>query len=228
MKLRLILLFVAVLVSASVQAQEPAPREDGEGLPQAVTNGDRGRAFIIEGEMHRVPVIGNQGRVIAEPEQNSIFLGSGWKTASLRTRVPELGNLLANLRDQSQIKTLDQSGIKNFFAATSTQEKLDDFGDRVFSDLEIESLLTAMIKEGSLNRPNANTIYVVFLGPEIRSTLGAMIGGKHYLAYHNFFNATGIRVHYVVVPFLTNKKTAYQVALRAFQAAAVNPNGARQ
>ena len=117
--------------------------------------------------------------------------------------------------------------LKNFFAATSSQEKLDDFtGDRTISDLEIQSVLSGMIKEGSIQRPNASTIYVVFLDAETRSTLGAMIAGKHYLAYHNFFNASGLKIHYVVVPFEANQKTGYQIALRAFLAAALNPNGA--
>jgi hypothetical protein len=34
-----------------------------------------------------------------------------------------------------------------------------------------------------------------------------------------------MRVHYVVVPYVANQKTAYQVALRSFLAAAVNANG---
>ncbi len=98
-------------------------------------------------------------------------------------------------------------------------------GDRTISDLEIQGVLAGMLKEGSLRRPDASTIYVVFLDPELRSTLGTMIACKHYVAYHNFFNVAGMKIHYVVVPFEANQKAAYQIALRAFLAAALNPNG---
>jgi hypothetical protein len=225
MKLKLVILIIIAVVGGA-QAQQVKPRESPDDQPQSVTNEDRGRAYIISGDTQPVTP-GNHVRVISEPQQNSIFLGRAWRTTSLRTREPELANLLAHISDQSQLSALDESGIKNFFAATSSQEKSDDVaGDRTISDLEIQNVLAGMIREGSIQRPNANTIYVVFLDAETRSTLGAMIAGKHYLAYHNFFNASGLKVHYVVVPFVANQKTGYQIALRAFLAAALNPNGA--
>lgn len=225
MKLKLVVLII-IAVAGGVQAQQIKPRESSDDQPQSVTNEDRGRAYIISGDTQPVTP-GNHVAVISEPQQNSIFLGTGWRTASLRAREPELANLLAHISDQAQLSALDDSGIKNFFAATSSQEKSDDVaGDRTISDLEIQNVLAGMIREGSIQRPNASTIYVVFLDAETRSTLGAMIAGKHYLAYHNFFNASGLKVHYVVVPFESNQKTGYQTALRAFLAAALNPNGA--
>ena len=226
MQLKLILLII-VAASASVPAQEAGPRQVSDGQPQSVTNDDRGRAFIIVGETQPLSAGTNHDKVILEPQQNSIFLGRGWETPTLRAREPELGNLLANIRDQAQLNTLDERGVKDLFAATTSQEKFDDVaGDRTISDLKIQSVLAGMLKDGSVQRPNASTIYVIFLDPGTRSTLGTMLAGKHYLAYHNFFNASGMKIHYVVVPFEANQKTAYQIALRAFLAAALNPNGA--
>ena len=225
MQLKLILLII-VAVSASAQAQEAKPLESSAGQPQSVTNDDRGRAFIITGETQPLATRANHDRVIREPQQSSIFLGAGWAAAALRAREPELANLLAK-SDQAQLSALDENGIKNLFAPTSSQEKLDyALGERRVADLEIQSLLAGMFKDGSLPRPNANTIYVIFLDSSLRSTLGSMIGGKHYLAYHNYFSASGMKIHYVVVPFETNQKTAYQIALRAFLAASLNRNGA--
>jgi hypothetical protein len=225
MKLKLVLV-VMMVVSAGVQAQQPKSHESSDDQTQSVTNEDRGRAYIISGDMPALSNSGNHNKVIAEPQQNSIFLGRGWETASLRAREAELANLLAHVSDQSQLSALDERGIKNFFAATSSQETVDDVaGDRLISDLAIQSLLAGMIKEGSLQRPNASTIYVIFLDPELHSTLGTMIAGKHYLAYHNFFNSSGVKLHYVVVPFEANQKTAYQIALRAFLAAVLNATG---
>jgi len=225
MRLKWILLII-VIGSAGAQAQEATPRQSSDDQPQSVTNDDRGRAFIITGDVQPLSSPSSHGNVIVEPQQNSIFLGRGWETASLRAREPQLANLLASIRDQTQLSALDERGVKNFLAATSSQERLDEVaGDRSISDLDIQSVLARMLNDGSLQRPNASTIYVIFLDPGLRSTLGTMIAGKHYLAYHNFFSVSGMKIHYVVAPFEANQETAYQVALRAFLAAALNPNG---
>lgn len=230
MRIKLILPIILAL-AAGVHAQAPPATEQAPPQsigPQAVTNDDAGRAFIIRRETQAFCGVINQGRTtISEPQQYSIFLGSGWATSAMRKREPELANLLANVRDQAQINALDGCGIKNLFGATSSLERLDNFtSNQTISDLEIQAVLASMMKLGPLQRPNANSIYVFFLDPGLRSTLGAMIAGKHYAAYHNFFNAFGVKIHYVVVPFEADSKAATQIALRAFVAAALNPTGA--
>lgn len=224
MKLKLVLVFV-LAVSSAGQAQQQKSRESSADQSQSVTNEDRGRAYIVSGDTELFPSLGNH-RGMIEPQQYSIFLGKGWQSAPVRSREPELANLLSHITDQAQLSALDERGLKNFFAATSQTEKFNDVaGDRVISDLEIQRELSGMIADSSVQRPNANTIYVIYLAPEIRSTLGEMIAGKHYLAYRNFFNASGSRIQYVVVPFEQDQKVAYQIALRAFLAAALNHNG---
>jgi hypothetical protein len=220
MKLKAILLIIFAL-SVSAQAQEPQAPEKPDERQQSVTNDDRGRAFIIRGEAQPNSGLGNHGKAtMSQPEQYSIFLGSDWAKPALRVREPELANLLANVRDQAQLNALDESGIKNRFGATLSQEQLDAAaGNRSISDLEIQTVLAGMLKEGSLQPPNANTIYVVFLDPGLHSTLGSMIAGKHYIAYHNFFNASGARLHYVVIPFEEDRRMAESNAARAFLAA---------
>lgn len=223
MKLKLVLLLI-LAVSTAAQAQQARQREIPDDEQRAVINEDRGRAYLISTDTPPLFTAGNNNNIIVEPRQNSIFLGRGWETPALRAREPELANLLAQLSDQDQLTALAEHGVRNFFAATSSQERLDDrSGDRTISDLEIQKLLSGMITEGSVPRPNASAIYVVYLGPELGSTLGAMIAGKHYFAYRNAFNASGGKIHYVVMPFEADQKKAYQIALRAFLSAAINP-----
>jgi hypothetical protein len=223
MKITLILLAVMVL-AAGAQAQ-PRTRE-ASNEQQTVANDDRGRAFIIERDSAPLSASSNPGRaVISEPQQYSIFLGSGWATPSLRAREAELGNLLVNVRDHATLKALNDLGVKNLYGPASSREQFDHLAGNI-SDLEIQNILGAMIKDGSLPRSGANTIYVVFLDPEMRSTLGSMFAGKHYAAYHNFFNAGGMKLHYVVVPYEADRNTATQIAFRALVAAALNPTGA--
>jgi hypothetical protein len=235
MKLKWIALII-VGISATVQAQQQKsaarlPKQSVEQTveQQAVTNDDRGRAFIIVREAPLLAPNDSQRAVVSEPQQCSVFLGNGWARATMRAREPELANLLANISDQAQVNALNERGVKNLFGATSSQEKFDDSAEhRNISDLEIQSILAGMLKEGSLPRPNAKMIYVVFLDSRLHSTLGSMIAGKHYLAYHNFFNTSNAQVHYLVVPFVSDQRTAYQISLSAFLAAALNPTRASQ
>ena len=74
MQLKLVLV-VIIAISATVQAQEARSRESSDDQPQSVTNDDRGRAFIITGETEPLPMPASHGRIIIEPQQNSIFLG---------------------------------------------------------------------------------------------------------------------------------------------------------
>lgn len=230
MKLKLItLLFVALVATMNVSAQEPAPQKPAEEQ-QAVTNEDQGRAFVITGTSQPLNTLRSINKsAITEPQQYSLFLGSEWATPDLRTREAELSNLLASITDPEMLNTLNSVGVKNVFGATLSQERLDAFsGDRNVSDLEIQNVLAGMLEDGRLAKPTAATVYVVYLDAKLNSTLGSMLSGKHYLAYHNVFTASGVKVHYVVVPFQQDLAACRIVAERAFLAAVLNPDGSAQ
>ncbi len=225
MKLKLMLLMI-VAFAASARAQGPWPQDRPDDREQVVINEDGGRSFLIRpaaAPLNGVVKPGNA--VVEELQQHSIFLGSHWAESARRARESELGSLLGYIGDHAQMDELNQAGIRNLYGATTSQERLDVVSDRDISDLEIQSVLAAMFKEGSLPRPEAGAIYVVYLDPGLHSTLGVLSGGKHYVAYHGFLNTSGARVHYVVVPFQADSKAAYQTALRALVVAALNPTG---
>jgi hypothetical protein len=225
MKLKLVFL-VIVAFAASAKAQDPWPQERPDEREQSVINEDGGRSFIIKpasAQLHHIIKPGNP--TVIEVQQHSIFLGSHWAESAPRARESQLSSLLVNIQDHAQTDELSQAGIKNLFGPTTSQEKLDVASDRDISDLEIQSVLTAMFKEGSLPRPEADAIYVVFLDAGLQSTLGPLVAGKHYVAYHGFLNASGAKIHYVVVPFQSDSQGAYQIALRALIVAALNPTG---
>ena len=223
MKLKSILL-VIIALAVSARAQQLQAQQGSGAQQQSVTNEDGGRAFIIGREPQAFSALSTHGKIISEPQQDSIFLGSNWAKPNLRARESGLANLLSNVHDQATLNALDECGVKNLFGPTTSREKLDDLTGNI-SDLDIQAVLAAMLKDGTLPRPNTNTIYLIFLDPQAHSTLGSMIAAKHYVAYHNFFNGSGVKLHYVVVPFEADSKTAYQIALRAFVSAALNPTG---
>jgi hypothetical protein len=226
MKPKLILLVVMIAFAGSAKAQDPWPQERPDEREQSVINEDGGRSFLIKPASAPLRGMVKPGNAaVVDLQQHSIFLGSHWAESASRARESQLGSLLANIQDHAQTDELSQAGIKNLFGATTSQEKLDVPSDRNISDLEIQSVLTAMFKEGSLPRPEAGAIYVVFLDAGLQSTLGPLIAGKHYVAYHGFLNASGAKIHYAVVPFQPDAQGSYQISLRALVVAALHPTG---
>lgn len=220
MRIKLIGLMIFIC-SVAAQAQEPWPQERPDERQQAVINEDGGRSYIVRpASAPLVGIIKPGASSIADLQQHSIFLGPGWGDAALRASEPRLSNLLVSIRDHAQMDEISQAGITNLFAPTWTVEKLDIAGDRNISDLEIQKILGEMVKNGP--RSSADSIYLVFLDPTLHSTLGPLVADKHYIAYHGFFNASGMKIHYAVVPFQSDRQAAYQVALRTLVVAALH------
>jgi hypothetical protein len=217
-----------LFVGGTTRAQQPEEKAPVNEAVQAVTDDDGGRAFIVNSklksltELRRLP----GGTTLTAPQQNTIFLGSRWATPSLRARESKLNNLLSSIQNQPDVSKLNNLGINNLFGPTYSQEVLTQFNeDEKVSDINVRTILAGLVSDGSLPKPERATIYIIFLQPDLRSTLGTLTGRKHYLAYHQFLNVGGDRLHYVVVPFEPDVDTARAIALRALVAAALNPTG---
>ena len=222
------LILSLLFLGGTARAQQPEEKSPANDAVQAVIDDDGGRAFIVNSKSKSLTEFRRPSgaTVLAAPQQCTIFLGSRWSTPALRAREAKLNNLLSSIQNQPDISKLNSLGINNLFGPTYSQEVLTQFNsDEKLSDISIRTILMGLISEGSLPKAERSTIYVIFLQPDLRSTLGTLTGRKHYLAYHQFLNVGGERLHYVVVPFEPDLETARAIALRALVAAALNPNG---
>lgn len=229
-----VLVGFALAATAHAQASRPAVIEKNDAaeasspsVEQSFFDDDGGRVFIVRrnaGAWGSLRYHG--GEVISQPQQYNIFLGGAWSDSELRRREAAFSSLLSQTNKRAEQVTLDTYGVKNTFLPSENQEQPFDFSrDQSISDLRIQAALEAMLKTGAIQAPGPNTIYVVFLPPEISSTLGSMIGGKHFTAYHNFFHGEQGEVRYVVVPFEPQEKLTKQFAARALIETALNPTG---
>jgi len=221
-----LLILLLLNCGGAVFAQQPEDKTANDAI-QAVLDDDGGRAFIVNSklkslnELRRLPV-----KSLAAPQQYSIFLGGLWSTPELRARESKLNNLLSSIRNQNDVNKLNNLGVSDLYGPTDSQEVLTEFtSDERISDISIRTILSGLVNDGVILKPERSTIYVIFLQPDVRSTLGTLTGRKHYLAYHQFVNTGGQRLHYVVVPYESDLDTARAIALSALIAAAQNPNG---
>ena len=227
--MRYIFLIVSLLFAAGMaRAQQPDDKATVNDAVQAVMDDDGGRAFIVNSKLKSLTQLRRLpgAATLTAPQQYSIFLGSGWATPSLRARESKLSKLLSSIQNQPDVSKLNNLGINDLFGPTYSQEVLTPFSnDEKLSDIGIKTIMTGLVEDGSLPKAAGPTVYVIFLQPDLRSTLGTLTGRKHYLAYHQFLNVGGERLHYVVVPFEPDLDTAKAIALRALVAAALNPTG---
>lgn len=215
------ILFIILISAVVAPAQAPWPEEKDDQQQRPVLNEDGGRSYLVlpaSGPL--VGMLKPGASTIGDFEQRSIFVGSGWTDSTIHARQTRLGKLLSTIRDGAQLDEVSAAGISNLFAPVWIVDRSDVAGNRNISDLEIQGILNQALKDGP--EPNSEAIYVVYLDPTMHSTLGPLMAEKHYMAYHGFFNSSGVRVHYAVVPFESDAEAAYQIALRTFIVAALH------
>ena len=222
MKFKSLIFVMLALAAGTAHSQAPWPQERSEQREEAVTNEDGGRSYLVLPATSPLVGLAKPGAGIGDLQQHSIFLGSGWSDPVLRARESRLSNLLAMIHDHAQMDEIAKAGFTNRFGPTFTLEKLDVTDNRKISDLEIQDILAGLFVNGPLTEPQADSVYIVFLDPGLQSTLRSLTAGKHYLAYHSFFNASGSKVHYAVVPYQADSTAAYQIALRTLVVAALH------
>jgi hypothetical protein len=215
---RLFIALIYIALMASVQAQNQAVRE-----PKADFDDDGGRVFLMRQAASPVENYRyHSGPIIATPRQLNIFLGNAWEKQ--RDQEAGFADLLMSLNDPTEPAPLSRFAVQGYLS-TSREEMVKFPKGASLSDLNVQARLVEMFKADPAIGPDANTVYMIFLAPNIGSTVGRSIGRKHYLAYHNFFNTDGVEVHYAVIPYEENQELARSIARRALLEAIINPTG---
>ncbi len=217
------------------QTSNQTPITDAPKPPRSVTkkddekffDDDGGRVFIIRRNQPALDELKHYGgKVITEPRTYRIFLGQEWEQTKLRARQNSFDNLLAEPADEGESASLNRLGVPSFSVLSQSFQEAFNFGrERKISDLQVQALLAEMLRQGTLPQPQEENIYLVLLPAGVRSTLGQMVSGKHYLAYHNFFYADGGKVNYAVVPFEADAAQMQGSARRAVIETVINSDG---
>jgi hypothetical protein len=71
---------------------------------------------------------------------------------------------------------------------------------RSITDPEIQQVLSSWIASGIVPRPNANTLYFLYLPPDVTVTMGTDSSCAQFCGYHNHINR---RIFYAVEPYIT-------------------------
>ena len=173
-------------------------------------------------------VSGKETAAIRAPKQVTMFFGGTWAEESNRVREGQLTNLLTSAGSAKQ-QEMSKSGLR---AVDSRNSFTEDFTDMrlhpPLSDLGIQRQIQTWISTGAMEAPQANSVYVIYLGPGVRSMLRDKVGGQDYLGYYSLVHLDVGTVVYAVVPYDPDTARMQQTAARLLMEAAIDPPAAKR
>ena len=219
-RLALCTLILALAAQAALAQQPGKSTTNSDVRSQAADrlgDDDGGTVQIVPAEVPAVKQ--SEARVapmMKSVRQVSIFLGTAWAEPAVRGRERTLADLSDRLGELESNKV-------NLLPSAPSVEDFTDLTKSVVNDLMIQQKLMQMLNSKAAPAPQAETIYVVFLGAGVKSSVGGHQGGVDYAAYHNLIRTDAGEVAYVVVPFNDSAERQAAAASRAVIQTAINP-----
>ena len=218
-RISLTLLSIASLVmlgSAQNTSSDLLPDEDG------------GQVRVVRADSGASTVSGKEVAAIHAPKQVSMFYGGTWAEESNRAQEAQLTNLMTNANSAKQ-QEMQKSQMR---AVESRNSFVEDFTDMrlhpPLTDLAIQRQIQTWISTGAMQAPKANSVYVIYLGPGVRSMLRDKIGGQDYLGYYSLVHLDVGNIVYAVVPYDSDTARLQQTASRLLMEAAIDPPAAKR
>ena len=222
---KMIAITAAALLGATAAASAAPQREvkileEKPGLVVALDD-DGGRVELYQRSHAARDVEFHGGAVVREPMVELVFVGS-WESPQLKARADALRRGVDHISASDAFLGTRDRGVKSTALPITTRALA---GSAKMNDLHVQTVIDKAMNGGSLPSRDENTIYVLFLAPDIDSTLGDRHAVKDYASYHSHFHTHDVNVRYVVVPFDDDAKTMNDAAAASLIRAIVNPDG---
>jgi hypothetical protein len=144
------------------------------------------------------------GNVLPHVQAQALFLGHAFSSAPANTETATLDAFLKDITGGPYLQALARAGY-NVGPGSAVAGAVDNTSLTVGStitDAFIRARLQADVTSGLLQAPGANTLYVVYVQPDVAVNLGAGQGTTQQgiLGYHTaFVGANGAPIRYAVV-----------------------------
>jgi hypothetical protein len=148
------------------------------------------------------------GPVISSVDVVSIYWGAAWSSglnAQLINQLNAFFDFLVTstyvdmLAEYSTSSTPIRHGRRLASVNINTEPGIPSGGGRLVTDAQIQQALNGWVANHTVSVPTANTLYFVFLPPNVTSQMAGGAGScSSYCGYHNF---TG-NIYYAVIPFV--------------------------
>src|SRR6516225_9734846 len=144
------------------------------------------------------------GNLLPQVQAQALFLGNEFSTAPANSEPAALDAFLKDITGGPYMQALTRAGynVGVGSAVAGAIDRTSLTAGSTISDAFIRSRLQADVNSGLLQAPNANTLYVVYVEPDVAVNLGLGQGTTQQgiLGYHTaFVGANGAPIRYAVV-----------------------------
>jgi hypothetical protein len=144
------------------------------------------------------------GNLLSQVQAQALYLGNEFSSAPASTETATLDAFLKDITGGPYMQALERAGynVGPGSAAAGAVDSTALTNGSTISDAFIRARLQADVTSGLLQAPNANTLYVVYVEPDVAVNLGAGQGTTQQgiLGYHTaFLGANGAPIRYAVV-----------------------------
>lgn len=125
------------------------------------------------------------GPLLANPEVTTIYWGSAWGSDPLR---PEMDAFFDFIVTSSLLAQLAEYNVPGFTIGKGKHVQsvtISSDPANPLDDSQIQSMLNSLIADGTVGRPNANSIYFFFLPSGVTVTLQGEASCQQFCGYHN-------------------------------------------
>lgn len=168
----------------------------------------------IEGKL-----VAHDGPVVVAPVVEAIF-ASNFTPAQRNAII----TCLSSFSTSQEFRKLSRYGVHTD-SPQIFQADLSLGQNTSVTDLMIQHQLLAHLEQPLTRRPQPGSIFLIFLGPDVVSTLGNGISGKDFAAYHNDIHTEQGSIRYAVIPFSSNLNQWLSHTTAALQQTILNPDG---
>jgi len=144
------------------------------------------------------------GNVLPHVQAQAVFLGHEFSSAPANAETATLNAFLKDITSGAYMQALGRAGfgVGPGSAVSGAVDNTSIAAGSTISDAFIRTRLQADVSSGLLQAPNANTLYVVYVQPDVAVNLGGGQGTTQQgiLGYHTaFVGANGAAIRYAVV-----------------------------
>jgi hypothetical protein len=144
------------------------------------------------------------GNLLSHVQAQALYLGNEFSSAPANTRIATLDAFLEDVTGGPYMQALTRAGynVGTGSAVAGATDRTSLTVGSTISDAFIRSRLQADVNSGLLQAPNANTLYVVYVEPDVAVNLGLGQGTTRQgiLGYHTaFLGSDGAAIRYAVV-----------------------------
>lgn len=157
-------------------------------------------------ESRRLLTVTNHGgAVLASVEAQAVYLGSDWQSS----QTAPFDTFLSTIVSGGYMDMLTNAGY-GVGRGTSTAGAIDSISlnktSTGISDASIQQDIQSMITAGTLQTPDANRLYVVYVEPGVVVFNGTDSSATTFLGYHGAFGGhtkagAAADIHYAVIPY---------------------------